>query len=249
MLDAEPQIAAEERCVESSGKNLPVTMPEDARGISEIPENQNEEVLEAGHNFDLDRFQVVRREFFAHLKEPSISFSNYKISVNSACLSRFPKTDYVQVLVNRESKIMALLPCEEGERDSFVWCSMRRGKRYPKQITCRLFCAKIFSMMDWNLNNRYKLLGKVIHANGMYLIAFDLNSTEVYERIVKDNCDQMKMSRKPAFPEEWKNQFGLTYSEHKKSLKVDVFEGYAVYSITESKRSETNRTSSVTKPE
>lgn len=63
--------------------------------------------------------------------------------------ARFPKTDYVQVLVNRESKILALRPCEEGARDSFLWCSVSKGKRKPRQITCKLFFAKIVSMMDW----------------------------------------------------------------------------------------------------
>ena len=82
--------------------------------------SKKDELLEMGVSFDFDGFQVVRREFFAHLNEPSVSFNNYKFYVNTACLSKFPETDHVQVLVNRRTKILALRPCEEGERDSFI---------------------------------------------------------------------------------------------------------------------------------
>ena len=37
------------------------------------------EVLELDGNFDIDGYQVVRREFFAHTYEPSLTFNNYKV--------------------------------------------------------------------------------------------------------------------------------------------------------------------------
>ena len=104
---------------------------------------ENEEVIDLGNSFDFDGFQVVRREFFAHMFEPAVSFNNCKFYVNSACLAKFPETDYVQVLINQETRIMALRPCEEGVRDSFAWCSVSKGKRKPKQTTCKLFFAKV----------------------------------------------------------------------------------------------------------
>ena len=72
---------------------------------------KDDELLVMEDGFDFEGFQVVRREFFAHLHEPSVTFNNCKFYVNSACLSKFPKVEYVQVLVNRESKILALRPC------------------------------------------------------------------------------------------------------------------------------------------
>lgn len=149
--------------------NVPVLEPEEV-------------VLEMGDSFDLNGFQVVRKEFFAHLREPSVSFNNCKFSVNSACLAKFPRTDYVQVMINRDTKILALRPCSEGARDSFAWCNASKGKRKPRAITCKLFFAKVVDLMNWNPNYKYKLLGRLIHANGEYLIAFDLHSTEVYQR-------------------------------------------------------------------
>lgn len=194
---------------------------------------EGDEVVVLGEDFDFDGFQVVRREFFAHLREPSCSFNNCKFSVNSACLVKFPNSDYAQVLVNREKKILALRPCAEGARDSFMWCSIQKGKRKPKAITCKLFYAKIVSLMGWNPNYRYKLLGKVIQANDEFLLAFDLTATEVYQKTFVEG-EKPKVSRKPVFPAEWQDQFGLPYSEHKQSLQINIFDNYAIFAVKES---------------
>ena len=188
------------------------------------------EVLEANRTFNFEGFQVVRREFFAHTFEPSITFNNYKLNLNTACLNKFPYADFAQVLVNREQQILAVRPCSEKERDAFEWCTCSKGKRRPKQITCKLFFAMIFEMMNWNPDYRYKLLGKVIHANGEYLIAFDMTATEIYQRTTKDG-KKLKSSRIPVFPNGWKDQFGLPYYEHQKSLQINIFDGYAVYGV------------------
>ena len=39
-------------------------------------------------DFNYDGYQVVRGEFFAHMYEPSFAFSNYKVSVNTACIRK-----------------------------------------------------------------------------------------------------------------------------------------------------------------
>lgn len=190
----------------------------------------DDDVIKLDGEFDYDGYQVVRREFFAHMNEPSIAFYDYRISVNTACLNKLPMSDYVQVLVNQTNKILAIQPCQEEERNSFAWCISGNGRRKPKQITCRLFFAKVFTLMNWNPEYRYKLLGKIIHANDKYLLVFDLTATEIYQRITIDG-KRAKTSRTPVFPAEWQNQFGLAYSEHQKSMQIDIFDGYAVYAI------------------
>lgn len=200
---------------------------------------KNDEILEMGASFDFDGFQVVRREFFAHLNEPAVSFNNCKFYVNIACLSKFPETDHVQVLVNQKTKILALRPCQEVERDSFRWCNSSKGKRKSKQTTCRLFFAKIVSLMDWNPDYRYKLIGKLIHANGEYLIAFDLTATEVYQRTFSEGS-KPKTSKTPVFPSKWQEQFGLPFNEHRQSMQINIFDGYAIYAIKDNSKQNGN---------
>ena len=202
------------------------------------PKLKNTDELVEMEDFNFENYQVVRREFFAHISEPSITFNLCKFYANAACIKRFPNADYAQVLIDREHKILALRPCEEFARDSFPWSKMTKGKREPKPITCKLFFLKIFDMMGWNPNYRYKLLGKVIHSNGEYLLAFDLTATEVYQRTITEDAKPIS-SRTPTFPANWQNQFGLPYYEHKQSMQINIFEGYAIYSVRETKKGKT----------
>jgi hypothetical protein len=85
-------------------------------------------------------------------------------------------------------------------------------------------------MMEWNPKYRYKLLGRLMHSNGEYLIVFDLNAPEMYERTFVEG-QKPKTSRTPVFPSEWQTQFGLPYNVHKQSMQINIFDGYAVYAI------------------
>lgn len=178
-------------------------------------------------SFSYDGYEVVRGEYFAHLFEPSITFNNFRISLNTACLKRLPDIDFVQILINSEEKKLAVRPCSGDEKDSFLWCT---PKRKPKHITCRVFFSKIIHLMDWNPDYRYKLLGKLIKSGNEYLFTFDLTATEIYQKTEQEG-EKPKTSRTPVFPAEWQNQFGLPVEEHRKQLQINIFNGYAVFGI------------------
>lgn len=187
--------------------------------------------------FSYEGYQVVRGEFFAHINEPSITFNGYKFNVNTACLNKMPQTDYIQILVNPTENKLVIRPCSENDKDSQKCCntSVKTGKRNPRYITCRMFFAKIAALMNWNPDYRYKLLGKLIKSDNEFLFIFDLTAFEMYERPAAES-DKAR-NNMPVYPGDWQNQFGMPYEEHKKSLKVNVFDGYAVFGLSETKTS------------
>ncbi len=201
--------------------------------IVEQVNSEQQEIIDVIEDvdFDYEGYQVVRGEYFAHIYEPSITFNRSKIYLNTASIKKLPDIDYVQILVNSEEKKLAVRPCGEEEKDSFLWCT---PKRKPKQITCRVFFGKIISLMDWNPDYRYKLLGKLIKSNDEYLFIFDLNAPEIYTRTAVEG-EKTKTSRTPVFPEQWQNQFGLPVVEHKRRMQVNIFNGYTVFGINDKK--------------
>lgn len=64
------------------------------------------------NNFSYSGYQVVRGEFFAHIKEPSLTFNNCKIYVNTACINKLPYIDFVHILVNPTEKKLVVRPCK-----------------------------------------------------------------------------------------------------------------------------------------
>lgn len=194
-----------------------------------------------------------RRGIFLTPKLLGYDLDNGKMYLNTACINKLPSVDYVLPLVSSKEKRIAFKPATEDVKDSFMWCTYARkdNKRRPKQVTCKVFFHKIFDIMDWNRDYRYKILGKMIKSNGEYLFIFDLNNAEVYQRIYKDGGKPIT-SRTPVFPAEWQNQFGLPYEEHKKSLQVNIFNGYTVFGLKNGDKRVSDTTSEQvenTKPE
>ena len=189
--------------------------------------------------FSFDGYEVARGEFFAHTYEPTICFYQNKVSVNSACLRKLNKTDYIQILVNPSEKKLAVKPSSEEDKDSFKW-STGKTKKLPRQIKCVIFFAKVFTLMDWNPDYKYKLLGKLIRSNSDLLFVFDLKSPEIFIRREDLESGKIKTSKKATYPEEWQNQFGLPAKDHKNTLSIDVFDGYTVFGLTKEKKEMTD---------
>lgn len=197
-------------------------------------------------SFSYRGYQVVRGEYFAHINEPTITFSDYRLTVNAACLKKAPDVEFVQVLVNSQEHKLLIRPSTEDVKDAFPWCTARRKTKY---ITCRMFVLLLIDLLQWNPDYKYKIIGKQIRSNGESLFVFDLKSTEIFQRqIVNDENgkERRKTLRKPLYPDDWKNHFGLPVDEHKKALQINIFDGYAVFSISDQKQKEALETDSET---
>lgn len=208
-----------------NGMMFPEDNPNEVRpGLNGAEEEAEQE------EFDYSGFQIVRREFFAHVQEPSITFNQGKVGVNTACVRKLPDTDYVQILVNRAKKMLVVRPCEESEIHSFLWCLSKDGKKHPRQVTGNLFFMKICDMMGWNAENRYKVMGKMVKSMGQSLFVFDLTAAETFVR-KQEEGEKPKTSRMATYQASWKDQFGIPFEERQQALQINMFEGYAIYAI------------------
>jgi len=171
-------------------------------------------------------YEVVRSQFFSQSTEPAVTFGRQKMWANSVCLAKLPNSDYVQILINRETKVLTLYPSQEGIRNSLRWCYSRNGKRKPRQLSCPVFWAKICALMKWDTNCRYRIAGKYLHSNGSSLLAFDLQATEIYTYsmgVIQQGA--------PRFPADWRDWFGTPAEEHSMEPLVHIFDEYAVFEL------------------
>ena len=183
--------------------------------------------------FSYAGYQITREEFFAHAREPALSFCGNKLYVNKVCLRKAPDTSRVLVMVSPEQKKIILKPCSEETKDSVPWMTIKGNIR---QITCKpAFCALIAELTGWNLNNRYKMIGKMVRNRGARLFIFDLNAALIYPR--KSMLDEEgnvvpgKMTREPVYMESWRHQFGLPVEEHERTYAINRFDDYVVISV------------------
>lgn len=177
-------------------------------------------------NFSIKGYEVVRSQFFSQSTEPAVTFGRQKMWVNSVCLTKFPKTDYIQILINPNTKVLALYPSREDDRNSLPWCSHGGGKRKPRQLSCPVFFAKIYGLMEWNPAFRYRATGKHLRGNRGELLAFDLRSAEAYAY----SADTAQR-RIPHFSADWHDQFGIPAAEYGSEPLVHLFDKHAVFEL------------------
>ena len=194
-------------------------------------ENEEVNIEEMDQEELLNNYQVVRREFFAHTFEAAVSFRYDSLFFNSAAVNKMD-TMSVQILINPKKKKMVIKMCDPEAKHAAKWCKIDRktSKRVPRRMTARMFCAKLYDMMEWAPENRYKIQGIVMKCEDEIILVFDLEETEIFIPRKKGD-DEATRSNRSYFPEGWRESFGITYGEFKKSVGVNVLDGFALMEV------------------
>ena len=82
-------------------------------------------------------------------------------------------------------------------------------------------------------NHALSVLGYPTHEESAYNFMVGNGINKLFERALPEGA-KPQTARTPVFPSGWQDQFGLPYKEHQQSMQVNIFDGYAVYSIKES---------------
>ena len=116
---------------------------------------------------------------------------------------------------------LIIRPCEPDAPDSLRWAS-GGGEREIKNrdMLCQIFAAKLFELMGWDKQYRYKMLGKpaIYNSEGLYL--FKLTDFELCV------TNGPKKKSRAYLPEDWRDCFGVPFEKHDDEYKIDLAQGY-----------------------
>ena len=193
--------------------------------------------------FSYDGYQIVRREMFARIREPAVVIRTDSITFNAACLRGLEDTVYIEILVNARKHSIAVRRCDKDNKDAQRWCVEKPDKRRTRKITSTKFSGMIYDLMNWSDKCRYKIQGerKVLSNDIMYF--FDLDSCDIifenkrktkkevlaepprvsvpYESRMDESADGSDMPRKPFYPDDWENSFGVPVDKQR-SFDIDT---------------------------
>ena len=179
---------------------------------------------------DLYNYEMVSGEFFAQIKEPAFTINVNKVYVNSAAVRMLSKVNHVKFMINRDEKKLVIKPCSEMDIQGYKWVKEKDGKRYPSYRTGEPFVQSLCMLMNWNPQFRYKITGKKNRAkgDGEEILAFDLTSFKCFE---KEITEDGTINKKFVLPSGWDGSFGPKYGESNRTLQVNTFDGYTVFSL------------------
>lgn len=189
-----------------------------------------------------DGYQVVRKELFAHLRDPAITIRKDSVTFNTACINGMEDVVYIHMMFNKELKRIVVEGCDENDKDALRWCVAKPDKRKSRKMMGRPFSELIYREMGWEEGCRYKILGYRIQFEGKTLYVFDLNVPEVFlEKKRKQKTDSVKTSesapvqaeeqpkantRKGYYPDDIANTFGVSVEQHKEETAFHHMDGY-----------------------
>ena len=168
---------------------------------------------------DLSGYQVTKAELFSHILEPAITIWENRIKFNMACLRRFPGVTHIQILIHPEQKRLIIRPCDPDAPDSLRWARGGDGKELSnRDLLCKIFAAKVFDLMGWDRQYRYKMMGKPATCDGEILFLFKLTDFELFVSGPR--------KKESYLPGDWRDYFGVPVEQHEESYKIDLADGY-----------------------
>lgn len=219
--------------------------------MSEYIEEYDERAAEIQKTFSYDGYQIVRREMFAHLREPAVTIRYDSISFNTACIDGLEDTVYIQVLVHDDQKRLVIKRSTENAKDSLRWCVAKPDKRKSRVIKGK-FSKALYEQMGWMKNCRYKILGHKIQFEGETLYVFELEECEIFKERPKRTKAEREARAKSMTPEELKeadrlerkesmtpfepanveNTFGLPVEQHMDTPVLGNMANYSAVNVT-----------------
>ena len=193
--------------------------------------------------FSYDGYQVVRKELFAHLRDPAIVIRKDSVTFNTACINGLEDVVYIHMMFNKELKRIVVEGCDENDKDALRWCVAKPDKRKSRKMMGRPFSELVYREMGWEEGCRYKILGYRIQFEGKTLYVFDLNVPEVFleKKRKKKTDDDIEPSepvtnqveeqpevntRKGYYPDDIANTFGISVEQHREETAFHHMDGY-----------------------
>ena len=193
--------------------------------------------------FSYDGYQVVRKELFAHLRDPAIVIRKDSVTFNTACINGLEDVVYIHMMFNKELKRIVVEGCDENDKDALRWCVAKPDKRKSRKMMGRPFSELVYREMGWEEGCRYKILGYRIQFEGKTLYVFDLNVPEVFleKKRKKKTDDDIETSepvtaqveeqpevntRKGYYPDDIANTFGVSVEQHREETAFHHMDGY-----------------------
>lgn len=194
-------------------------------------------------DFDLRKYQVARSQFFDGSNIISMTLSINNIVFSSECIKKFPKTQFIEMLINPSKKMFAVRQSNRNVcRNAVQWSKYKGGNLLARNISGAAFIPTIYEIMDWNINHKYRLRGEVYANEDEILITFNMSETEIF--IANDNEKQKFLKKmKPftkgpkkdimAFPSDWVNTFGNNYYRQAQAKELAILKSKKDWRISE----------------
>ncbi|MBQ9232922.1 MAG: recombinase family protein [Lachnospiraceae bacterium] len=198
------------------------------------PKPEKIEVTVKTGELDMRKFEVAHGYFFDTSNRAILTVSSTELSFNSVSVRKFGKTPFVEILINPESKHIAVRPSTEKIKTAIRWGNVSFEKVYPKKIPGRAYLGAIYEILHWDINYKYKIIGSYKKKGDEHFLLFDMNEPEILipeaeiinqedDKNDTDNYSYITTASKKdiiAYPSDWTDGFGTNFYMHENKENI-----------------------------
>ncbi len=207
--------------------------------IQELVASRLSQKSELGYE-NFDGYEVPPPTQFSMLKKPAVSIKYGKLIFNMASVRLFLGAEHILPMVHPTKKRLTVVPCHEEETSSVQWARYNKDEEWVnRDVTSVEFVERIFNIMQWNYNCRYKVLGRVSNSPRGPVLIFELEEAIMFtraEEYLDEDTGEVKKRQVKYFPDKYKNCVGKSYNDYAEAVQMNLFEdlsGYGVQTYSE----------------
>lgn len=143
-------------------------------------------------SFDLSGFEKVDSQLISRSGQPMCWFKQNQMYFNKACIDKMNKSNYVELLFEPTEKLLAIRSCLPNHEYAIKWVTTKDDKITPSTRSSSGISNILFKCMDWDPNDRYRMVGVRRTKDNKSVVLFDLNGAEkIHKEIENENEEEI----------------------------------------------------------
>ena len=178
-------------------------------------------------DLDLRGFEIARTELFESRNKPTVSFTGTHVTFSNTIVGRYGSFNTVELLIHPDLRKIAIRSTDKDNRNGILISKSHDLVYRPRNISTAAYGDTLFSIMGWNEQCRYKIVGTSYGDGKDTVYVFNADDAEAYFKSSLLNRSDVNdiqpfasdRERIRAIPEGWLSSFGQPFYIHEQSLR------------------------------
>lgn len=188
-------------------------------------------------SMSLNDYRVPPGVIFMSRNDPQLTFSYKSLRLNAVCREKLGQQQYVEFLYHPVLEVIAVRSCEADNPNAVEWNDCKKAL----QLCTSAFSGAVYDKLDWMKKYKFRFRGVTRVRNGEKIIFFFLDEPQILvgkdrKRLEADDTSDSPAKYIPykesdnneaetqvsavAYPENWRESFGVSYQIKEKRSRI-----------------------------
>ena len=177
-------------------------------------------------------YEVPPRTQFPMLKKPAVTIKYKHLSFSTSSIRLFEGIKYILPILNPIKKRFVAVPLSAEESKSIEWARQNKeGCWVPKDVVSLEFVEKIYALMNWNRECRFKVMGEITDSPRGLVLLFKMEDAMMFSNeaveYIDPNTGEVKKSKIIYYPDAYKGRIGQSYSDYIASQNSALYDQFS----------------------